>query len=89
MIFLEKEYGNMEFDKLKAVVLFEANFNWIQKIILSGRMANMDVTSGLVPQDQCAAPGEDSNEGMPLKRFHHNTHVTMHIPLATASADLD
>ena len=29
MIFLEKEYGNIEFDKLRAVVLFKAAFNWI------------------------------------------------------------
>ena len=67
MIFLQKEYGNIEFDKLRAVVLFEADFNWIQKIIFSGRMANMAVASGLILQDQCAAPGKDGNEGTLLK----------------------
>ena len=67
MIFLQKEYGNIEFDKLRAVVLFEADFNWIQKIIFSGRMANMAVTSRLISQDQCTAPGKDGNEGILLK----------------------
>ena len=71
------------------MLLFEADFNWIQKIIFSGRMANMAVASGLIPQDQCAAPGKDGNEGTLLKQFHNDILNTMHIPSATVSADLD
>ena len=89
MTFLQKEYGNIEFDKLRAVVLFEADFNWIQKIIFSGRMANMAVTSRLIAQYQYAAPGKDGNKGTLLELFHNNIHDTMHIPLAIVSADLD
>ena len=34
-VLLEKEFGSIFFDKLRAIILFEADFNWIQKIVFS------------------------------------------------------
>ena len=34
-VLLEKEFGSVFFDKLRAIILFGADFNWIQKIIFS------------------------------------------------------
>ena len=34
-VLLEKEFGSVFFDKLRAIILFEADFNWLQKLIFS------------------------------------------------------
>ena len=34
-VLLEKEFGSIFLDKLRVIILFKADFNWIQKIIFS------------------------------------------------------
>ena len=34
-VLLQKEFGSVFFDKLRAIMLFEADFNWLQKIVFS------------------------------------------------------
>ena len=58
-VLLEKEFGSVFFDKLRAIILFEADFNWIQKIIFSNKMADLAKKHNLIPPEQCAAPGKD------------------------------
>ena len=79
----------MFFDKLRAIILFKADFNWIQKIIFSRKMADLAKKHNLIPPEQCAAPGKDGNEGSLLKVFHTDHLRTMHVPHATISADLE
>ena len=86
---LGKEFGSVFFDKLRAIILFEADFNWIQKIIFSNKMADLAKKHNLIPPEQCAAPGKDGNKGSLLKVFHTDHLRTMHIPHATISADLE
>ena len=86
---LEEEFRSVFFDKLRAIVLFKADFNWIQKIIFSNKMAALAKKHNLVPPEQCAAPGKDGNKGSLLKVFHTDHLRTMHVPHATISADLE
>ena len=69
-VLLEKEFGSVFFDKLRAIILFETEFSWLQKLIFSKNMANLAKKHSMVPQEQCAAPGKDGNEGFLLKVFH-------------------
>ena len=62
-VLLEKEFGSIFFDKLRAIILFEADFNWIQKIVFSKKMADLAQKHNLIPPEQCAAPGKDGSEG--------------------------
>jgi hypothetical protein len=77
------------FDKLRAIILFEADFNWLQKIVFSNKMAKLAMKHKLIPPEQCAAPGKDGSEGTLLKHFHTDHLRTMHIQHATISADLE
>ena len=52
-------------------------------------MANLAKKHNMVPPEQCAAPGRDSNEGSLLKVFHTDHLKTMHVPHATTNADLE
>ena len=70
-------------------MLFEADFNWLQKIVFSRKMTDLAKKQDLVPPEQCASPGKDGNEGTLLKVFHTDQLGTMHIPHATISADLE
>ena len=36
-VLLEKEFGSVFFDKLRAIILFEANFNWLQEMFSARR----------------------------------------------------
>ena len=33
LLLLQKESGNIDIDKLRAIILFEADFNWLLKMI--------------------------------------------------------
>lgn len=68
---LEKEFDSVFFDKLRAIILFEADFNWLQKIVFSKIMANLAMKHDLVPPEQCAAPGKDDNDGGPSESLPH------------------
>ena len=87
-VLLEKEFGAIYLDKLWAICLFEADFNWLQKLIFSKRMVTDARKNGLIPPEQCATSGVDQNQGTMLKVFHNDIHRTMYIPFAIVSADL-
>ena len=38
VVLLEKKFGSIMFEKLQAVILFEVDFNWIQKVVYSKHM---------------------------------------------------
>ena len=86
---LEKEFGSIFFDKLRAIILFEADFSWLQKIVFSKKMADLANKHNLIPPEQCAAPGKDGKEGSLLKVFHTDHLRTMHILHTTISASVE
>ena len=47
---LEKESGNIDIDKLQAIIIFEANFNWLLKLIFSKKLMERAITMDLLPQ---------------------------------------
>jgi hypothetical protein len=53
-VLLEKEFGAIYIDKLRAICLFEADFNWLQKLIFAKRMMSQAIDKGIVPPEQCA-----------------------------------
>ena len=48
-VLLEKEFGSIYIDKLRAICLFEADFNWLQKLIFSKRMMSNAKEKGILP----------------------------------------
>ena len=87
-VLLEKEFGSIYIHKLRAICLFEADFNWLQKIIFAQRMIRNARGKKIIPPEQCATAGVDSNQGSMLKVFHCDSYRTMHVPYSVISADL-
>ena len=85
---LEKEFGAIYFDKLRDICLFEADFNWLQKLIFSKQMDSSAHVKGIIPPEQCATGGVDQSQGTMLKVYHNDMHRTVHIPSVVISADL-
>ena len=49
-VMLEKEAGNINIDKLRAICLFEANLDWVLKVIYAKQMMANARENNLVPQ---------------------------------------
>ena len=74
---LEKEFRAIYFDKLRDICLFEADFNWLQKLIFSKQMDSSAHVKGIIPPEQCATGGVDQSQGTMLKVYHNDMHRTM------------
>ena len=85
---LEKEFGSIYIDKLHTIYLFEADFNWLSKLISEKRMMSQAMNKGGVPPEQITKAGTDDNEGTMLKMFYNDIHQMMYINSAVASANL-
>eukprot|EP00956_Cyclotella_meneghiniana_P028224 scaffold65021_cov87-Cyclotella_meneghiniana.AAC.11 len=53
-VLLEKEFGNIYLEKMRAICLLEADFNWLNKLIFAERMMDQAYDNGLVPVEQFA-----------------------------------
>ena len=58
VVLLEKVFGSIMFEKLRAIILFEADLNWIQKVVYSKHMNKMIKKHNIMPEDQCAQSGK-------------------------------
>ena len=50
LVLLEKKSGNIDIDKLRAIILFEADYNWVLKIIFSKKLMGRVIKMDLLPQ---------------------------------------
>ena len=87
-VLLEKEFGSIYIDKLRAICLFEADFNWLCKLIFAKKMMNKGKDKGIIPTEQLAKAGSQSKEGGVIKALSNDINRTLHIPSAVVSADL-
>ena len=87
-VLLEKVFGEIYIEKLRAICLFEADFNWITKVIFAKRMMTNARACGIVPPEQFADKNTDSQEGVLASVFSNDIDRTMHRMFAEQSADL-
>ena len=57
-VLLEKIAGNSHIDKLRAICLLEADFNWWLKVIFARRMMSYMSSTGTLPPEQGATRGK-------------------------------
>lgn len=55
-VLLEKEFGNIYLDKMRAIWLMEADFNWLMKLVFAKQMMDQAYDAGIIPSEQFA-PG--------------------------------
>jgi hypothetical protein len=56
-VLLEKVFGNIYIDKIWAICLFEANYNWLNKFVFAKQMMDKAFQGEIIPVDQFAKRG--------------------------------
>jgi hypothetical protein len=74
-------------DKLRAICLLEADYNWLMKLIFAKRMMNNAGRKGVIPQEQFAKKGSKCQDGCMIKLFHYDRARVLHHTAAIGSVD--
>ena len=87
-LMLEKEAGNINIDKLRAICLFEADLNWVLKVIYAKRMMKNAKANDLLEPETFAVAGQLAPNATMAKVMFTDVCRTLHKNHAVASADL-
>ena len=86
-VLLEKEHGNINIEKLRAICLFEADLNWVLKVIFAKRMMANARENELVPLEIFATAGSNAVRATLAKVLYTDIYRTQHRNHGIASVD--
>ena len=87
-VMLEKERGNINIEKLRAICRFEADLNWVLKVIYAKQMMANAFEHDLVPSEIFAVAGRSAPDATMVKIMSTDIYRTQHQNHAVASVDL-
>lgn len=89
-VLLEKVLGNQLMEKLQAISLLEADFNWWLKITFAQKMMSRIRKQGMIPIEQFATAGKCPIDGSMCKQtgFFDRAN-TLHFPSVINSVDAE
>jgi hypothetical protein len=87
-VLLEKEFGNIYLEKMRAICLLEADFNWLNKLIFAKRMMDQAYNNGMVPVEQFARRGTQASSGVLTKVLFCDMIRALHKMASIPSIDL-
>jgi hypothetical protein len=64
MVLLEKVFGNIYIDKMWAICLLEANYNWLNKFVFAKQMMDKAFQGDVIPVEQFAKRGSQAIKGV-------------------------
>ena len=73
--------------KLRAICLFEADFNWWNKLIFARRMMALAGEKGMIPDDLFARKGSDYVDANMCKTLFSDITKVMHHPASITEGD--
>ena len=85
---LEKVKGNIFIDKMRAICLLEADYNWLNKLVYAKWMMDRAYDAGIVPAEQFARRGVQAAEGVLTTSLFSDIVRVMHRTAAIESVDL-
>ncbi|KAL7502290.1 hypothetical protein ACHAXN_001984 [Cyclotella atomus] len=88
-VLLEKVFGVRLIDKLRAICLLEADFNWLNKLIFAHRLEQHCRRHGLVPPEQFAKSRTTCEEASLVKNLVCDNSRILHNSLSITSVDMD
>ena len=88
LLLLQKEIGNIDIDKLRFIILFEADFNWLLKMIFSKRLMARAIENDTLPQEFYAMKGKSAKDAIITRNLWCDINRLQHISYAVVSADL-
>ena len=84
---LEKERGNCYVEKLRAICLLEADFNWLLRYVFAKAMINNMRDMDLIPVEQIAAKGKTAIDGVMQKQLFYDSANALHRNASLSSTD--
>jgi hypothetical protein len=85
---LEKEFGNIYLEKMRAICLMEADFNWLNRLVFAKRMMDQAYDKGLIPSEQFARRGTQAAHGVICKVLFCDMIRALHLTAGLPSVDL-
>jgi hypothetical protein len=87
-VLLEKEFGNIYIEKMLAICLMEADFNWLNNLIFAKPMMDQAYDAGNVPLEQFTKRGTQAAHGVLCKVLFCDYVCVLHIVAGIPSVDL-
>ena len=87
-VLLEKICGNNYVDKLRAICLFEADFNWWTKLVFARRMMSNAATNDAIPHELFAKSGSHCTDAVMSKSFVTDVSKVQHHSASIGLVDL-
>ena len=78
----------MDIDKLRAIILFEADFSWLLKIIFSKKLMGRAIEMDLLPQEFFAQKGMSAMDAILTQTLWCDINHLQHRTFSVVSADL-
>ena len=88
-VLLEKVAGNIPIDKLRAICLLEADFNWWLKVVFAKRMTQRMKKTGMLPLEQGAMSGKTAQDSSMTKQLFFDQANILHTTCAVSSNDAE
>lgn len=86
-VLLEKSFGCILINKLRAICLLEADYNWLMKLIFAKRMMDNARTKGIVPDEQFAKKGSRPQDDCAVKTCHTDRARVLHHMAGVSGVD--
>jgi hypothetical protein len=64
MVLLKKVFGNIYIDKMWAICLLEANYNWLNNIVFAKEIMDKAFEGDIIPAELFAKRGSQATEGL-------------------------
>jgi hypothetical protein len=86
-VLLEKTFGNIMINKLRAICLLKSDYNWLMKLIFAKRMMENARANGVIPREQFAKARSKCQDGCMIKLFHYDRARVLHWTSGIGSVD--
>ena len=86
-VLIEKTFGCILLEKIRAICLLEADYNWLMRLIFSKRMMDNARLKGIIPADQFAKKGSKSQDGCLVKTLFFDRARVLHQTSGVVCAD--
>jgi hypothetical protein len=87
-VLLEKVFGNIYIDKMRAICLLEADYNWLNKFVFAKQMMDRAFKEEIIPAEQFAKRGSQATEGLLTSGLFCDIARALHRTAAIESVDL-
>ena len=86
---MEKTAGNLHIEKLRAICLLEADFNWWLRVVFARRMTQYMHLAGILPSEQGAVKNKTPIDTSLTKQFFFDQMNILHEDCAQSSTDAE